>query len=210
MKLNQSVMCVLALLLLAGCENDPVGDAAKTAPTAPVEEKVQPVAEQAAVQFEINGENSSIEFVGAKITGKHEGKFTKPSGNLSLVDGDPTKSSVTVSIDMSSFSSDSEKLDEHLKSPDFFDVAKFPQTTFVSTSVAKKGDVYEITGNLDLHGIKKSITFPAQIEAGSDKLKISAEFGINRKDYGIVYPGKPDDLIKDEVLIKLSLNPTKR
>ncbi len=210
MKLNRSVFCVCALLVVAGCDNDPVGDAAKTEPSAPVEEKAQPAEEQAAVQFEISGDNSAVEFVGAKITGKHEGKFTKPSGVVALVDGDPSKSSVNVSIDMDSFSTDSEKLDGHLKSPDFFDVEKYPKSTFVSTSIAKKGDLYEVTGNLELHGVKKSITFPAKIEAGNETISVSAEFGINRKDYEIVYPGKPDDLIKDEVLIKLSLKPSKK
>ncbi len=210
MKLNRIVLCALALLVVAGCDNDPVGDAAKTSPSAPVEEKVQPVEEQAAVQYEINGDNSAVEFVGAKITGKHEGKFTQPSGVVALIDGDPSKSSVNVSIDMDSFSTDSEKLDGHLKSPDFFDVEKYPKSTFVSTNIVKKGELYEVTGNFELHGVKKSITFPATIEAGKESIKVSAEFGIDRKDYGIVYPGKPDDLIKDEVLIKLSMNPVKK
>jgi polyisoprenoid-binding protein YceI len=62
-----------------------------------------------------------------------------------------------------------------------------------------------VTGNLELHGVTKSITFPATITVQGDAVTVKADFAINRKDFGIVYPGKPDDLIKDEVLLKLNI-----
>ncbi len=107
-----------------------------------------------------------------------------------------------------SLESDSEKLTGHLESPDFFDVQKFPTSTFQSTSILEKstGDAtHEITGNLTLHGVTKVITFPAKVTKAPDAVTGTAEFTINRKDFGIVYPGKPDDLIKDDVLLKLKL-----
>jgi polyisoprenoid-binding protein YceI len=102
--------------------------------------------------------------------------------------------------------SDQEKLTGHLKSGDFFDVEKFPKATFTSTEIkpgGAGGATHTITGNLELHGVKKSISFPAKVTVDASAVKADAEFVINRKDFGLVYPGKPDDLIKDEVLIKL-------
>ena len=63
-----------------------------------------------------------------------------------------------------------------------------------------------MTGNFQLHGVTKSITFPATVKAGGDTVDVDAEFAINRKDFGVVYPGMPDDLIKDEVLLKLHIH----
>ena len=113
---------------------------------------------------------------------------------------------------IASVATDQEKLDGHLKSPDFFDVAKFPKATFESTKIVKGGDngaTHTVTGNLTLHGVTKSIVFPAKIAIAGDTVTVDADFGINRKDFGIVYPGKADDLIKDEVLMKLAIKAKK-
>ena len=59
-----------------------------------------------------------------------------------------------------------------------------------------------MTGNFDLHGQSKSISFPATIEVTADKATMNAEFAINRKDFGIVYAGKSDDLIRDATKIR--------
>ena len=106
-----------------------------------------------------------------------------------------------MSFDTTSLWSDNDKLTGHLKSPDFFDVEKFPTATFTSTSIVAAADGFTVTGNLDLHGMQKSITFPAQIEAGAETVTAKAEFSIMRFDFGIVYPGMPDDLIRDEVVV---------
>ncbi len=70
---------------------------------------------------------------------------------------------------------------------------------------AAAGATHEITGDLTLHGITKSISFSATVQTDSSSAKGNAEFTINRKDFNIIYPGKPDDLIKDDVLLKLEL-----
>ena len=68
-----------------------------------------------------------------------------------------------------------------------------------------EGDGYSVTGTLDLHGVTKNISFPATIEVSDDGVRAQAEFVIKRFDFGIVYPGKADDLIRDEVVIRLDL-----
>ena len=73
----------------------------------------------------------------------------------------------------------------------------------------EKDDGYEVTGDLTLHGVTKTISFPAVISLDGDTLSTKSEFYINRKDFNIVYPGKPDDLIRDEVVIKFDLKANK-
>ena len=154
--------------------------------------------------YDITPLASKIGFVGAKITASHVGGFQRFSGKAEkLADG---SGRVSVEIETDSLFADSDRLTGHLKSSDFFDVAKFPKATFVSTRIEPKtGDDYTIMGDLDLHGIKKSITFPAKVQKSANGLAVKAEFSINRKDFGIVYPGLPDDLIRDDVVIKLDL-----
>ena len=149
---------------------------------------------------------SSIGFVGAKLTGDHKGDFKKFTGEATVAGTVPK--SVRFSIDMASVTSDADDLTTHLKSKDFFGVEAFPKAVFSSTSLTQKAagtNDYEVTGDLDLHGVKKSIVFPATITVDERGAKGTAEFKINRKDFKIEYPGKPDDLIKDEVLLKISL-----
>jgi polyisoprenoid-binding protein YceI len=151
-------------------------------------------------------ESSSITWVGSKITGSHDGGFKSFTGGISLVDGDPTRSSVHVTIDTTTLWADNEKLTGHLKSADFFDVATYPEATFRSTAIQPANDGgFEITGDLTLHGVTKSITFPASIEVTDGSVSAKAEFVLMRFDFGIVYPGKPDDLIRDEVVVRFDL-----
>jgi polyisoprenoid-binding protein YceI len=151
------------------------------------------------------GEGSTINFIGSKITGQHDGGFRKFQGEIHLMDQDPAKSHVRVSIDTTTLWADNEKLTGHLQSPDFFDVATFPTATFSSTAIAPEGDGFKVTGTLDLHGVTRTISFPARIDITADGVAVDAEFSIMRFDFGIVYPGKTDDLIRDEVVIKLDL-----
>ncbi|MEP6819009.1 MAG: YceI family protein [bacterium] len=156
----------------------------------------------------ISPENSKVEFVAAKVTRSHNGSFKQFGGKIELVPNNITNSRVTIDIDTSSVVTDEDQLTGHLKTADFFDVAKFPKGTFVSTKIepgTNAADTYNITGNFDLHGVKKSITFPATIKVTPDSVAVDAEFAINRKDFGLVYAGKADDLIRDGVVIKLNL-----
>jgi polyisoprenoid-binding protein YceI len=153
-------------------------------------------------------ENSKVEFIASKVTRSHNGSFKQFSGTINLDANSIPNSQVTIDIDTGSVVTDEDQLTGHLKTPDFFDVAKFPKATFVSTKIEPSntgGATYTVTGNFELHGVKKSITFPATIQVTPDSVAVDAEFAINRKDFGIVYAGKADDLIRDGVVIKLNL-----
>ena len=163
----------------------------------------------------ISPENSKIEFVAAKVTRSHNGSFKRFAGELDFVPKYWPASRVTIEIETDSVVTDEDQLTAHLKTADFFDVAKYPKATFVSTKIegnhggdgpAGYGtDPLRVTGNFELHGIKKSITFPATITVAPDSVSVNAEFAINRKDFNLLYPGKADDLIRDGVVIRLTL-----
>ena len=179
----------------------------QTANAAPTEPTAKPATKGETLP--LTPENSKVEFTGSKVTGKHDGGFKAFTGTIDLVNAKPEESSVTVDIDVNSIYSDSDGLTEHLKSPDFFDVAKFPKANFTSTKIAadsaKGAGNYTVTGDFNLHGVKKAITFPAKITVTDADVAVESEFSINRKDFGIVYAGKTDDLIRDDVVIKLNL-----
>lgn len=207
---------LLALVvLLAGCP-DPAKDKVKATVTTPVAkpaENAKPAEPLAnAVAYPFTQDGSKIGFVGAKITGKHEGVFKTFGGIVEVVDGDLTRSRVRTEIEMSSVTTDSEKLNGHLQSPDFFDVAKYPQSRFTTTSIKKIDgeNKYEVTGDLLLHNVTKTITFPATIAIAGDEVTVNADFAINRKDFEIVYAGKADDLISDNVALILEIHAKKR
>jgi len=162
----------------------------------------------------VTPETSKVEFTGSKVTGKHDGGFKDFSGSIDLVNNKPEESQVAVDIVMTSVFTDADGLTKHLQSGDFFEVDKFPKASFTSTKIvadtAKGADNYTVTGDLDLHGQKKSITFPAKIVVSPADVAIDAEFAINRKDFGIVYAGKADDLIRDDVVIRLNLKASRK
>ena len=156
----------------------------------------------------ISPENSKVEFVAAKVTRSHNGSFKQFTGAIDLVKNSVEASRVTIDIQTSSVVTDEDALTKHLQTPDFFDVAKYPKATFTSTKIEASnagGATHLVTGNFELHGVKKAITFPATITVAPDSVSVNAEFAINRQDFGLVYPGKADDLIRDGVVIKLAL-----
>ncbi len=154
--------------------------------------------------------DSKLEFTGSKVTGKHDGGFKQFKGTINLVGEKADLSSVNVEIDMTSLFTDADGLTKHLMTGDFFEVEKFPKATFTSTKIeppAGTAGPFNVTGDLELHGVKKSIGFPATIRVTPDVVSVIAEFSVNRKDFGIVYAGKADDLIRDDVVIRLELTP---
>ena len=151
-------------------------------------------------------DTSTVEFVGSKVTGSHDGGFSTFSGTVTVPEGgELTQAQIDTTIDMNSVRSDNDRLTGHLMSADFFEVETYPEATFVSTGITKDGGDYTISGDLTLHGVTKNISFPATMALDGDKLTATASFSINRTDFGIVYPGKPDDLIRDGVLLELNI-----
>lgn len=162
-----------------------------------VEEPVVAILAQVPWDYSL-AEDTTIKFVGAKVTKKHDGEFKKFSGSAAVMNGNLI--ALKAIIDMSSVETDHPKLTEHLKTADFFDISQFAEATFTSTKIENG----QITGTLDFHGLQNEITFPAEITVEGEDVKIAANFSINRQLWSVTYPGRPDDLIKDDVPIILN------
>lgn len=206
-----------ALLLLpfaiVGCD-DPADDvaaaevqaAAEEAPAEQTPAEEPPTAATEALTFSNQG--STIGFVGSKVTASHEGGFREFAGELQFNPSNVAASSIQVTIQTASLFADSEDLTNHLKNEDFFDVTNHPTATFRSTEITEgaEGDAnYTITGNLNLHGVEQQIRFPATVRVSDSSVQANAEFSINRQDFGINYPGRQDDLIRDRVVLRFSI-----
>lgn len=203
-------LATLTLAAAVACDNNPTEGATQAAVQEPAQAAEPSAVDPAgnSVRYAFSNANSKIEFVGAKVTGKHDGSFGTFTGSVNVVDNALERSTVSVEVEAASIRADQEKLTGHLKSPDFFDVAQFPKVRFTSTSIVAggaDGATHTVTGNLEMHGVTKTITFPATLRLTDSAAEADASFGINRKDWNIVYPGMPDDLIKDEVLLTLTI-----
>ena len=200
---------LIALLIFTSCA-DPASDKSKavTSEAVPVSSASPVIAAQ---KYLITPENSKVEFVGSKVTGSHSGSFEKFSGSIDY-SGQIETSKVKIIIETASVKTDADGLTKHLQTPDFFDVTKYPQATFESTEIKPGGDKgasHTVTGNLNLHGVTKSITFPATIAVEPGAVTVNSTFAINRKDFGINYAGGADNLIRDEVAMTLKVRGVK-
>lgn len=205
-KILVGALIALFALLMFGC-TDPAANKPKAILGSPAPE-AGPAKPGAAERLTISPDNSKVEFVAAKVTRTHNGSFKQFTGTIDLVNNKAEESRVTIDIQTNSVVTDDDGLTKHLQTPDFFDANKFPKATFTSTKIeanSAAGGTHTVTGNFDLHGFKRAITFPATIQIAADSVTMNADFSINRKDWNLLYPGKADDLIHDLVAIKLSL-----
>lgn len=145
-----------------------------------------------------------------------KGQFTGISGQLTLDESDITRSTVEATIDASTINTRDAQRDGHLKSPDFFDVEKFPTLTFASTAIstAADGDL-TLAGNLTIHGVTHPVTFtvegptPANKDPwGNTRIGVSATTKINRKDFGLTWNATLETggiLVGEDITITLDL-----
>ncbi len=215
---NLMKACTLSMALLAftacnqsteNTDQATVGEAKQT-PTLPVE----------AVEYEADTEKSKLTWIGAKVTGNHNGTVDLREGTVSVKENRIVGGRFV--FDMASLRSQDLEMDEannnkltgHLMSPDFFDVAQHPTVEFEITAVEPLSEAatepdsvaktrerivqdnqskvvtdasHMVTGNLIIKGVSKSITFPAKIELNDNKASASANFLIDRTDWGLNY-----------------------
>jgi polyisoprenoid-binding protein YceI len=166
--------------------------------------------------WDIDPAHSTVEFsVRHMMVTTVKGQFQKVKGTVELDEKDPNKSTVEVSIETASIDTREAKRDAHLKSPDFFDAAKFPTLTFKSTKIEKAGKgKFKLTGDLSMHGITKSVVLA--VEGPSASIKdpygrtvrgVMATGKLDRKDWGMTWNKALDSggfVVSDEV--KLDIN----
>ncbi|HJY81651.1 MAG TPA: YceI family protein, partial [Candidatus Binatia bacterium] len=149
------------------------------------------------------------------------GEFSKVSGTVNLDEQDPTKSSIEATIDTASINTRVEKRDQHLKSPDFLDVAKYPTIAFKSKKIEKVSDTnFKVTGDLTLHGVTKEVVLEVEGSTKASKdpsgnLRIGgvATTKINRQDFGVQWNKALETggvVVGDEVTITIDVELTKK
>lgn len=141
------------------------------------------------------------------------GRFKDLSGSFTIDTTNPAATKIEITAKAESVDTDNAKRDEHLRSPDFFNVKQYPALSFKSTAVKAVKDGYEVTGNMTLHGTTKAVTVTlvggrtAEFPKGVQRTGYSAEFKIKRSDYGM---DKMLEAIGDDVLISVSFEGTKK
>jgi polyisoprenoid-binding protein YceI len=158
----------------------------------------------AAAAYTIDPVHSSFVFRVKHLGVSHlYGRFNESSGSFTLDPDDPAKSSVTVTIKTASIDTANEARDKHLRSPDFFNAVEFPEMTFESTSIKKgDGNTYEVTGELTILGVTKTVTSRAEFVGkgkgmrGEERAGFDGSFTIKRSDFGMNYmpEGIGDDI----------------
>lgn len=175
-----------------------------------------------AATYNIDPYHSTIQFkVKHLMITNVTGVFEKFNGTVVIDENDISKSKVDVAIEMASVNTSIGKRDEHLRSPDFFDVARFPTMTFVSTKVEKAGgDRLKVTGNLTIKGVTKPVVLnvegpTAEVKSpmGDTRRGASAVLTISRQDFGVSWSKKLDGgglVVADDVHISIDTELTRK
>ena len=143
--------------------------------------------------WEIDPGHTSVQFsVRHLMVSNVRGEFGKVSGVVKVDDSDVTKSTIEATIDVASINTRNAKRDEHLRSPDFFDAAKYPTITFKSTKAEKTASGWKVTGDLTMHGVTKPVVLDVEGPTpeikdpwGNSRAGAQATAKIDRQDFGI-------------------------
>lgn len=211
--MRHAMLVVLALLGATTCKSQEATSQPAPPPPAPTETadpSAPPIPPLS--KWHLDPENSSAQFVVKHVLSTVRGMFAQPKGKVTLDDANPANSRIEATIEVSSITTGVEERDTHLKSADFFDVAKYPQITFVSTHVTKSSATsYAVEGNLTMHGVTKPVTLAVTASApfnhaGGIRRGIEATTTVNRKDFGLVweYPGEgPGVVVGNDIKITI-------
>jgi polyisoprenoid-binding protein YceI len=161
--------------------------------------------------------HSSISFSVHQFLGNTLGKFINFKGTIELDRDHPEQSSVIAKIDVRSIDTGNAKRDDHLRSSDFFNVAKYPEITFKSRTVKQIADKSgDVAGDLTMHGVTKSITLhvrlvgPASAEADRSQWTVTTE-PLRRRDFGLMFGGAAEAVsgISQNVAVKIEIQATR-
>ena len=171
---------------------------------------------KAQTNWNVDASHSKLGFsVTHMMVSETEGKFKIYEGKVSSKsDIDFTDASIDFKIDVNSINTDDEKRDGHLKSPDFFDAAKFPEIKFVSKSFTAIDGQYRLTGDLTMKGVTKEVSFPVSVDGpvknpmGGEAIGLSGQLTVNRQDYGVSFNKILDNggvMVGNDVTVTINL-----
>lgn len=155
--------------------------------------------------FTVNVENSNLNWKGYKPTGTHNGTIKLLSGNVAMENNKIIGGNFVADMSTIVDADGSAKLEGHLKSEDFFEIAVYPTSKFEITEIENKGEKIQVTGNMTIKGIIKQITFPATLLVNKDDMTLTSDtFQINRADFNVKFKSKTffndlkDKFVNDE------------
>jgi polyisoprenoid-binding protein YceI len=141
--------------------------------------------------FTVNVENSNLNWKGYKPTGTHNGTIKLLSGNVAMENNKIIGGNFVADMSTIKDADGSAKLEGHLKSEDFFEIAVHPTSKFEITEIANKGEKIQVTGNMTIKGITKQLTFPATLLVIKDDITLTSDtFQINRADFNVKFKSK--------------------
>jgi polyisoprenoid-binding protein YceI len=154
------------------------------------------------------------------VASKVRGSFTEFEGSITI-GATPEESSVNATVQASSVTTNNEMRDGHLKSPDFFDLEKYPTFTFTSTSVShKKDDVYELTGDLSINGVTKTVSWELEylgtgpgMAPGVTVAGFEAHTDIDRRDFNVNFEGTLENgslVVSNKITLTLEIEAAKQ
>jgi polyisoprenoid-binding protein YceI len=172
-----------------------------------------------AATWQIDPAHSNVSFsVRHMMVSNVRGEFTKVSGTVEGDEKAPAQATITATIDATSISTREAKRDEHLKSADFLDVAKYPTITFKSKKIEPSGSQFKVTGDLTLHGVTKEVvldvsdvTQPIKDPMGKTRAGAHATTKIDRKDFDVNWSKAMDGgglVVGDDVAITIDVEAT--
>jgi polyisoprenoid-binding protein YceI len=166
-------------------------------------------------RYDVDPEHSNIGFsVDHMVVSKTRGQFMEYTGFIEMDPDAKTVKTIEATIKTPSITTNHPKRDTHLKSPEFFDVEKYPTMTYKMKSYHKNGDGYTAIGDLTLHGVTKEITLVGNFNGvnkdpwGNTRAGFTAEGKVNRKDFGVNWNKALDNggvIVGNDVLIKLDV-----
>ncbi|MBK34300.1 MAG: polyisoprenoid-binding protein [Gemmatimonadetes bacterium] len=160
--------------------------------------------------YSIDIAHSSVGFSVRHLVSRTTGRFTDFKGKIVYDEANPGASMVNATIQISSIDTDNERRDNHLRSADFFDAEKYPEMTFVSSKVEKKGETLMVTGDLTLHGVTHQVVLPVEVlGVGVHPMTKAAvagfqvELTLNRSNFGVNSWTDAAGILGDEVRVSL-------
>jgi len=145
--------------------------------------------------------------IGWSISGSDAGGIFKTfTGSIVFDEQNPGAGKFDVKVDVASVNTGNGLMNKHVKSDEWLDAVKFPFIHFVSRSISKTAGGYQVTGDLEMHGVKKTITIPFTFQKTSQGGKFAGSFTVNRSEYNI---GKPGGDTGDQIKLEISVPVTK-
>ena len=209
-KSTQLLLVALMLTAIVGCSQNPADDVAKAEMAEASGTQQVAAASEAAISAKTAyaiGTDSKINFLASKIVGSEQpGGFEKFVGQLNVADGKLVAEGSKIVIDMHSIWTEAgARLTNHLKNADFFEVEKNPTSTLIATKIEEVDGKQMITGDLNMHGVTKSITFPAEVSVTDQEVTLTAEFHLDRSEFDMGFTGRADNIIRKEVIMTLDI-----